>query len=938
MTTQARAAIDQVIRSASRAAHAALSDRDLLCRYATDGDEAAFAALVQRHTGMVLGVCRRVLPTVPDAEDACQAVFLVLARKAATTRWQPSVANWLYLTARRVADRARRSAARRRRHEGQAAVPAATSPADALTARELLAALDEELARLPTMYRKPLVLCYLEGLTRDEAATRLGIPAGTVKIRLERGRKRLGDALTKRGVVGGVGVLALAATSPAGASPPRLIEAVLAAAAGDVPPAVAALAGGTVANKPLWVAAVLTVVATVGVGVGVVRSPTGQPPERKSPAKEAPAAPAKPQGIVAGRVLDPNGQPVAGATLAFLGVDFAPIPAGRTDADGRFTVVVPPPWRGTPITLIARADGFGADIAGASVADPAKPVELRLVKDCPVRGRLIDTQGKPVAGVSVHVADVQFLAGPSLDEYLVAWSKREFGVPPREPRNLFRFHHARASPWAATTDADGRFALAGIGIDRPARLAFSGAGIAEMEVVAVPRPGFDARPYTAAAVRVTDDAYGPGPSFCGPDVALVTEPEKVIRGTVTEADTGRPRANVTVSVGGHGRRQNSLTARTDAAGRFEVRGLRKAQGYTVRVQADAAAGLLGRMIDVADTPGFGSIQADIACPRGVIVTGRLIDGGTGGGVKGQVSLGVPAGNAFVKTREDANHLYGHAPALTEADGTFRLVAVPGPVILMGGPFGQGTHYKRVLTDPLYPQFFTSGPNAPPNQYFAAGGGTSPVQGVHCKVVVLEPGTKVATHDLVLEPARATTVKVQDADGKPLVGVYAAPATARDDEVTGPCRTDVCSVYEVSPDKPRLVAFYEPTRKLAGTLVVRGDEAEPPAVKLRPTATVTGRLLYPDGKPVAGLKVRIFYSENAAYRLQYRVQGDFAVNVPTDADGKFRIVNVFPGLSFGVYRHVEKTAFTAAAKGKTFTAEPGETKHVGNFTVPLPAEK
>src|SRR5438046_185524 len=97
---------------------------------------------------------------------------------------------------------------------------AARSADAALTDRELLrrSALDDDLGRLPAHYREPLVLCYLEGLTRDEAAARLGVPAGTVKIRLERGRKRLGDALTKRGVVAGVGLLTLAATSSTGAS------------------------------------------------------------------------------------------------------------------------------------------------------------------------------------------------------------------------------------------------------------------------------------------------------------------------------------------------------------------------------------------------------------------------------------------------------------------------------------------------------------------------------------------------------------------------------------------------------------------------------------------------------------------------------------------------------------------------------------------------
>src|SRR5262245_41405054 len=304
------------VAAAAKAADSSADDRELLRRFA-DGDQAAFALVVARHTGMVFGVCRRMLRSTADAEDACQATFLVLAKKAKSGRWGASVASWLYGTARRVARNARVVAERRARHEANAAARP-VEPIAAMSGRELLAALDEELDRMSATYREPLVLCYLEGLTREDAAKRLGVPAGTVKIRLERGRRKLGDALTKRGVVGGVGLLALAVTSPAGASPLRLMEAVLAAAAGDAPPAVAALAEGVAVNTPLnksLVVAVLAGAATLGIGAGVVRSPAGQPPEKVMPAKPvaANAAPQQPAAAgaiaVSGRVLQPNGQP-----------------------------------------------------------------------------------------------------------------------------------------------------------------------------------------------------------------------------------------------------------------------------------------------------------------------------------------------------------------------------------------------------------------------------------------------------------------------------------------------------------------------------------------------------------------------------------------------------------------------------------------------------
>ena len=128
MTSKPTAMLRQVIRTVARSDQLDATDRELLGRFARDNDQAAFAILVGRHTGMVQGVCRRLLPTAQDAEDACQATFLLLAQKAGTLRWQPSVANWLYTTARRVARNARVTAQRRARREARAAVPEVVLP------------------------------------------------------------------------------------------------------------------------------------------------------------------------------------------------------------------------------------------------------------------------------------------------------------------------------------------------------------------------------------------------------------------------------------------------------------------------------------------------------------------------------------------------------------------------------------------------------------------------------------------------------------------------------------------------------------------------------------------------------------------------------------------------------------------------------------------
>jgi RNA polymerase sigma-70 factor (ECF subfamily) len=178
-------------------------DEQLLGRFLASRDEAAeeaFAELVHRHGPMVLGVCRRILGDAHEAEDAFQATFLVLARKAATVARREKVASWLYGVAVRTAREARVRSARRRAREERVRTPMYVDPPDDGAPTELREILDEELARLPARHRGPVVLCELEGLSRPEAARRLGIPEGTLSSRLARAKARLRDRLESRGV------------------------------------------------------------------------------------------------------------------------------------------------------------------------------------------------------------------------------------------------------------------------------------------------------------------------------------------------------------------------------------------------------------------------------------------------------------------------------------------------------------------------------------------------------------------------------------------------------------------------------------------------------------------------------------------------------------------------------------------------------------------
>jgi RNA polymerase sigma factor (sigma-70 family) len=252
----------QVLRFIRAAAPEGETDRDLLARFALKRDEAAFAAIVRRYGAGTWATCRRLADQ--DAEDAFQAVFLTLARKAGSV--SGSLPAWLHGVARRVAANLRRSTRRRVAVEATAA-RSAEVPSPDQSLREGLAALDDELTRLPEKYRAVLIVCCLEGRSRDEAASQLGWSQEQVKGRLERAREMLRKRLGRRGIeLGGV-LLAAAVSGPASASPvPILPPATLLVARAS--PVVLSLAKGVV-NAMLFqkikvVAAVLMLVATAG--------------------------------------------------------------------------------------------------------------------------------------------------------------------------------------------------------------------------------------------------------------------------------------------------------------------------------------------------------------------------------------------------------------------------------------------------------------------------------------------------------------------------------------------------------------------------------------------------------------------------------------------------------------------------------------------------
>jgi RNA polymerase sigma factor (sigma-70 family) len=408
-----------------------VSDQELLRRFASQRDEAAFAALVRRHGPMVRDVSRRLLGQESDVDDAFQAVFLVLARQARSVRNRQSLAGFLYGVTYRTAQRARRDAARRRNREAHQPARHPADPAQEAAWREMCAALDAELFRLPEEQRTALVLCYLEGRTRDEAARQLGQSVRTLDRRLESGKERLRFSLGRRGLTlsGAMLTVVLSQDAPAAGLSAALVTGTMKAATlvaagqamapGAVPAEVIALAQGvlkTMLRTRMKIAlVVLLALGLLGAGTGLLAFRVGA---------QGPAAQSLPTPMAAPPVEDPAApkQAAEGDVCALLLIEERepqllpgmqrPVPAAGDAAAFRRTQVVLIGSR-----LVLRAALRRPEVAGLAIlkkkADPVGWLEKNL------RAVLIENTG--VVRVSVaegSAAERAALANAVADAYL----------------------------------------------------------------------------------------------------------------------------------------------------------------------------------------------------------------------------------------------------------------------------------------------------------------------------------------------------------------------------------------------------------------------------------------------------------------------------------------------------------------------------------------
>jgi RNA polymerase sigma factor (sigma-70 family) len=906
-----------------------LPDALLLRRFADGRDEAAFEALVRRHGGLVWGVCRRALGHEQDAEDAFQATFLVLARQAASIRQAGSVVSWLHGTARRLCLRAKRDLARRHRHEGRAGRPEAAGAEPGPALWELQVALDEEVRRLPEKERAVFTLCVLEGIDRPVAARRLGYPLGTISVTLWRARLRLRRQLARRGVAF---TAALTATSLASvgtaAVPRRLLAAGVTTALGRaeaVPVRVGALAEGIgrgVNALRRTVAALLVTVAVVVAGLGGDRQPAppAAAPVASTPAPDADRPVAREVG---GRVLDPDGKPVAGAKLAFASTSARAMPDkvwATSAADGRFRFTVAPKdvdqsWSETPFadaTVIAAAPGFG--VALARVGDHPSPADLTLQlvpDDVPIQGRVIDLQGQPVAGVTVRVETVhaprQGDLTPWLDSLKAnAKSPGSVARPPTVGAYTPAFDNLIPP---ATTGPDGRFRITGVGRERIAGLRIEGPTVVSRRVNAVTRRAADGLP------------QGPEETYHPSAFDHLVAPTKPVVGVVRDKDTRRPIPGVRVQsyrVAGKEGFDQSVHTTTDAEGRFRLVGLPKGRGNELLVNHHDEP-YLDVVQPFDDTPGLEPVAVEIRMKRGVWVRGRITDKATGRPIWASVEY-------FAFNDNPHLHEFGRPKDTsfrsTDEHGVFRTAVMPGRGLI--GVKANHDHYVRGAgaetikgADGRLAMFRTS-------PYFVM------AVNYHALVEIApEPGSGPVVCDVALDRGRSVKGTVLGADGKPLAGARAFGLAAFNSWADPPLTEAGFTVSKLTRGEHRLLLFAHGEKRLAGHAEVGPDTAGPLTVRLEPWGTLTGRVLKPDGEPLRGVEVSLS-ARATPDGLGHSV---LPRRVEPGPDGAFRIEGLAPGLTYSL--SVVRRGYVlppVGAEVPPLTLKAGETKDLGGLRV------
>jgi protocatechuate 3,4-dioxygenase beta subunit len=492
-----------------------------------------------------------------------------------------------------------------------------------------------------------------------------------------------------------------------------------------------------------------------------------------------------------------------------------------------------------------------------------------------------------------------------------------------------------------TTGPDGRFRLTGLGRERLAVLRIEGPTIERQTVWVATRPGIDAKRYANGGRPVTM----PGMlvmvpmKLYGPSFEHAAGPTRPIEGIVRDARTGKPLAGVGVNGGLEaGLPDSHARTQTDENGRYRLVGLPKVARYRINLFPPAGSrAYLPAGGYVSDAVGLGPLTADFTMARGVLVKGRVTDRATGQPVQASLQCVPLADNKFFAETPGTDVFRFSAIGYgTDPDGRFEIIALPGSNLVLATARDQPNHYTQARLRPE-DRAKTSQDDAPDEIFLGAGGNALFLVSSNAYKLIDPPAdAESITLDVQFDRGRAVSGTVRGPDGQPLSGARVVGLTevmSQPETLKGPeFRADA-----LDPAHPRTLEFLHRERKLVGSVTVRGDEKEPPAVTLQPWGVLTGRVLDPEGRPAAGATIYAAYRGRRAGTLLLRGQSPTARRFETDADGRFRIEGLIPGEV--VELRFRKPYMRSAADQRVgeLTLSPGETKDLGEVRLQVMRE-
>ncbi|WP_422929509.1 sigma-70 family RNA polymerase sigma factor [Singulisphaera sp. PoT] len=901
----------------------------------THASEEAFGVLVGRHGSMVMGVCRRILMDRHAAEDAFQATFLVLARRARSIRRSESIGGWLHRVARRIAVRAGKRAGRNRPTQQDLVIHAESlvaeqpSPGEAVDRAELRSLLDGEIDRLDPAQRQIVVLCDLEELTYEQAAERLHWPVGTVKSRLSRGRIQLRERLIRRGLapalVAGTGAVcggdALASLSA------PLVQQVIRTAmitlsgSPSVPAAVSSLAveelkSSAVSRLLKWTVAAL-LMGGGSVAAWIVATGSDRPRDMTkspSPVQVALAQDPKPDDVptlklsARGQVVDAQGRPVSNARVyirewainrtggankaqheEMMRTGMLPdiLAQAKTDAEGRFQLedvnatgfpgrednrVLGKSW--FPWDLVVLAEGHGVAWARLTPQNQREPLKISLPAEATLRGKIQGTDGKPIPGAKLRVVDVAALNDDVRGDLQTTNDRLSL--------------HWSSVPLEAVADQDGWFVLRNLLADRRISLFALSDGFQQQSIYAATTPGAqpDLEDRTFHFSREVKTRH---PVQTGELSVILTKLDHQLSGRLAFEGTDEPAAGTMVWF--HQMKQ----IKTDRDGRFLFKDL---PAGTVEIHAwasDKEWAPLDVMVEIPKDPKI--LERTFRLPRGIAASGQVVD---------SRGAGIAAVTLRYETTPEGEGLPTQflIEATTDAKGVFQLhvPAGPGKIVISKVPDGFTGPGGRFV-------------GAKPDDQFSLS-------------VAGPSGTTLDNLTIALEQAGRVTIQAIDANDQPLGEVEARRYGIGLPDKT-PQTTDAKGFVEIvglEQEGAYTIDLIHAGKSIGARVEVSAKDAleakGPVRVKLSALGVLEGRVLDEAGKPLLGPVLWLRTNAKSPRMIGAPVEGKNEVK----EDGSFRFDGLIPGGSYYVDVQVaghagQNSKYVVVKSGASETLEP-----------------